>query len=315
MKLTNDIIRALATNEETFQRGKTYYREGNVRKFSVTTGDSAFVAQAQVSGSYFSKYSVRVSILPGGGYGKDTFCECRAFESYDGLCKHCVAVLLKAKDDLKSDIPLLPAQAKAGSAIRQLLNEYAMAADGAAEEDIAGRVRIEPELSFRGTEGIAHLSFRVGVTRGYVVKDVHEFLDAVAAGTYVEYGKELAFTHAPDAFDEKGRALAHLMTERRVECDAYVRFRTAQYGADKRAFALSPAALEEFFALYDGEKVSMGAAGEVALCGADPTVKVTARRLVNREVELACAAGDARAHDGAHVHIGFRAGSINVRSG
>jgi uncharacterized Zn finger protein len=81
-----DAIRALAT-EESFLRGKQYARSGAVSEL-VRRGD---VLTAQVEGSEFAFYDVRIRLHDGGV--TETRCSC----PYDwgGACKHVVAVLLK----------------------------------------------------------------------------------------------------------------------------------------------------------------------------------------------------------------------------
>lgn len=285
MNLTTEKIRSLATDDATFRRGKSYFDGRRVRRIRMLSGNGRVTLKAEVSGSYFSSYRVEL-VFDECADIESAACECPAFEQYDGLCKHCVAVLFAAQGGLggMARERLAP---QSGAGVRKLIEDYARAADGWAESDVAGRARLEPELSFRGTPAAPFLSLKVGVTRMYVVRAARDFLDALHRGSHVEYGKELAFTHAPDAFEERSRALALMLAERDEECEAYTRLRSAMYGAaDKRMFGLSPAALDDLFAVFEGERVPVSEHGALLLTRGDPTVRLAARRLVNGEVEL-----------------------------
>lgn len=284
MNLTEKKIRAAAASASAYERGESYFKSGRVRRMRVLRGNERVMLKADVSGSYFSSYYVEL-ILDESGSIRSADCECPAFSQYDGLCKHCVAVLLAAKGELSAP-KSAPTLARSDAGVRKLIEDYARVADGSAELDVAGRARLEVELSFRGTPAAPFLSLKVGVSRMYVVRSARDFLDALHRGSHVEYGKELAFTHAPDAFEERSRALALMLAERDEECEAYARLRNGAHQADKRLWGLSPAALADLFSILAGERVPVYEHGELILMRDDPTVRVKARRLVGGEVEL-----------------------------
>lgn len=79
---------------EVFQRGKRYYQQDAVNKFS-RQGNTLF---ARVYGSY--NYRVNITLLERNDkpdeYGlKSARCSCPYSDTFDGLCKHTIAVLLK----------------------------------------------------------------------------------------------------------------------------------------------------------------------------------------------------------------------------
>jgi superfamily II DNA or RNA helicase len=301
MNLPIEIIRTWATDDATFRRGKSYFDGRRVRRMRILPGPGRITLKAEVSGSYFSSYRVEL-ILGESAAIQSAHCECPAFEQYDGLCKHCVAVLLAAQGGLDAAVPER-AVSRSGAGVRKLIEDYARVADGGAEAGVAGRVRLEPELSFQGLPAAPFLSFKMGVSRMYVVRAPRDFIDALHRGSHVEYGKELAFTHVPDAFEEKSRALALMLAERDEECEAYTRMRNAMYGvSDKRLKGLSPAALSDFFAIFEGETISLSGHGALRLVRGDPAIRIAAKKLVNGEVEIT--AGDALlARMPAHLYV------------
>jgi uncharacterized Zn finger protein len=84
-ELTETLIREHAS-PESFRRGEDYYRQGAV--LSVTRRDNA--VQAEVAGSEFTPYSVRVSFDEVG----ITHATCTCPYEWGGWCKHTVAALL-----------------------------------------------------------------------------------------------------------------------------------------------------------------------------------------------------------------------------
>lgn len=247
-------------------------------------GNNRVMLTADVTGTYLSNYSVQL-VIDETGSVRSGQCDCPAFSQYDGLCKHCIAVFLAAQDELNqaTKINRVP---HSGSGVKKLIEDYARVADGGAETDVAGQVKLDAELMFRGSPAMGFLSLKVGTARMYVVKSARAFLDALHQGSYVEYGKGLAFTHTPDAFEEKSRALALMLLERDEECEAYARMKSGMYTTDKRLHGLSPAALDDLFDILEGTCVPVYEHGDLKLIRDDPKIHIKARRLVNGEVEL-----------------------------
>ena len=83
-------IRQYATSE-VFQRGKRYYQQDAVGKLTL----DGHTLKARVRGSF--NYRVQVTLLEQDNTYtlKDARCSCPYNDTYDGLCKHVIAVLLK----------------------------------------------------------------------------------------------------------------------------------------------------------------------------------------------------------------------------
>lgn len=69
-----------------------------IEEFSVETEGNSDVVRAVVAGSGDNHYEVEITYDAIVDEVKDIFCECPAFYSYNGICKHCVAVLLEYID-------------------------------------------------------------------------------------------------------------------------------------------------------------------------------------------------------------------------
>ncbi len=285
MNLSIEKIKIWATDEATFRRGKSYFDNGHVRRMRMLSENESITVRADVTGTYFSHYQVELILGESAGL-KSANCACPAFAQYEGLCKHCVAVLLAARGGLNTGAVREKHVPRSGAGVRKLIDDYARVADGGAEADLEGQVRLEAELSFRGTPAMAYVSLKVGTARLYVVRAVRDFLDALHRGSHVEYGKGLAFTHTFDAFEQRSRAFALMLAERDEECEAYTRLKNAYYLQDKRLRGLSPAALDDLFGMFEKTRLHVSERGDLLLRKDDPVIGIAARRLVNGEVEM-----------------------------
>ena len=92
------ITRALIqkkTNSITFSKGMDLYRMNQVKHLSVEENEESDYIEAKVKGSGSNVYEVTAAFDIEDDRIGDIYCECPAFASYSGICKHCVAVLLE----------------------------------------------------------------------------------------------------------------------------------------------------------------------------------------------------------------------------
>ena len=76
---------------EVFQRGKRYYQQDAVGKLTL----DGHTLKAKVRGSFNYRVQVTLAAQNGEYTLKDARCSCPYNDTYDGLCKHVIAVLLK----------------------------------------------------------------------------------------------------------------------------------------------------------------------------------------------------------------------------
>ncbi len=293
MRLTLETIKREASSSAVYSRGLDYMKKNHVKKAGYMENGDFWTVKAQVSGG--SLYEVEVTINPEGEI-EDYSCTCEAYESYDGLCKHCVAALLYAQYTLSQQgklengnkrtpavqarnqsgradatavnkTPPSPPRMRTDSMARSLLATFP-ARDNALASD-ARDVLFVPTLEVGDfAHGIA-LTFTVGTERQYVVKNLRDFIYNVDNKARVIYGKELSFTHSLNAFEPESRRLVCFvkkwLNECRISAQGGYRYYTGYYGNDERRLLLSPDALEEFFNTFCGQTFNSNASGNAPL--------------------------------------------------
>ena len=100
--LTRAKIRSL-THASFYARGVELYERGMVKQFHVENGTAVDRITAKVQGSGSKQYSVQARYAFTSDDMEDVSCNCPAYMSYDGLCKHIVAVLLKYIDSVEKE--------------------------------------------------------------------------------------------------------------------------------------------------------------------------------------------------------------------
>lgn len=231
--LTKQDIKRKA-NAITYTRGMEIYRSNHVKKYSVEVEEDYDYINGVVKGSGRNQYTVSVVYDVEGDTIEDINCQCPAFSSYGGICKHCVAVLLEYADYVSRQDALakftskkeenlaklkglkgmpgqmkLPIPVKAPTttpAIKELLaNRQLKKTLPMLQDTTYGKVRIDPFLSV-DSQG-AHLEFKIGISHMYVLKDVFTFSQAVKKNENFSYGQKLQFVHTLEAFDVESRSL------------------------------------------------------------------------------------------------------------
>ncbi|MBQ4613076.1 MAG: DEAD/DEAH box helicase [Clostridia bacterium] len=209
-------------------------------------------------------------------------CSCGQFRADEGACKHIVAVLVyKYYKDMIAALPtaaqLSPrtAAVKTDVAARRLIDEYTTDRTRRIEADVeTDRVTLTPILSLQGAR--PSVSFTLGTTRQYVLKNLPHFAQNMAQKATVEYGKQLTLMHERSRFDKASRPLLDFLLAELSDRQAQPTF---VGGAD--ALLLTPAGMDRFFAaVRDGAVVLRTPDGDrtVSFADADLTQTVTVER-------------------------------------
>ena len=271
-------IGALAQSRQVFLRGTHGYDAGWVRQYQSSA--NAFYpeyAVAQVQEDEQHAYHVEVG-FDDAGEAEYLECGCPQFRPGEGACKHIVAVLTyKYYQDMVAQLPTAaqlmahPEQRGTDPAAQRLIDRYMtresarLTAQSAPPEALAV---LTPMLRLQ--DGRAAVSFTVGTTRPYVVKNLSRFAQAIAQGETLEYGKQLRLTHQPEAFVPESRPLLHFLLGELCERPA------ATLAAAPGELPLSPAALDRFLALPHADGLRLRQAeGDVPLRLADGDPKLT----------------------------------------
>lgn len=194
--------------------------------------DVAVVAARVASASGIADY-FDVSVMFGDYESRivDYECTCPAIARFDGLCKHCVALVTayftqpRSFEDVSASRPAAPAARRTSEALARCLAEEKGNSAGGAGVVVAaaagaplslgvapGSVRLAVHLACDGRAWSLRLDAE-GPRGTYVVRDVEAFARRVQRGEHYAYGKKLAFVHDLTAFDEPSRAVARKMAE------------------------------------------------------------------------------------------------------
>ena len=156
-----------------------------------------------VRGSSRNFYRVSLSVDEEYSEIIDSYCECPAYESHVGICKHCVALALQyiqIRDAGHAGLFSGEAKKKARGVkitdpeLGKLLKRYAAKTRVSyTQPEVFEKVKLEPILS--NDQGNLSLEFRIGIQKMYVLKNIGKLVQAVQNFEEVSYGKHLQFLH------------------------------------------------------------------------------------------------------------------------
>lgn len=204
-----------------------------------------------------SEHETQVSIDEDENQIIGSLCSCSDFYQSEGLCCHCVAILLKyiSRRHIQTSFP-----AKKQNRIGQtLIESYIHQSSGTHYPAEASETKVLIEL-----EPILHkqyhklsVDFKIGTGKKYVIKDLLEFARLIHQGELFQYGKNLKFFHEPEAFTTESRNMLAFIMQRIEEyeyhfhCvqDSTYRFQTMKA---LRYLPLSPTAVDMFLNMMIG---------------------------------------------------------------
>ena len=204
-----------------------------------------------------SEHETQVSIDEDESQIVGSLCSCSDFYQSEGLCCHCVAILLKyiSRRHIQTSFP-----AKKQNRIGQtLIESYIHQSSGTHYPAEASETKVLIEL-----EPILHkqyhklsVDFKIGTGKKYVIKDLLEFARLIHQGELFQYGKNLKFFHEPEAFTTESRNMLAFIMQRIEEyeyhfhCvqDSTYRFQTMKA---LRYLPLSPTAVDMFLNMMIG---------------------------------------------------------------
>ncbi len=257
-----------------YRRGKELYETGGVRDFfyDIYLENELPMADvsAKVRGQQREFYQVSAIIDEEFSEVSSCNCTCEAFYNYEGMCKHCVAVLLtyanhrQAQDILKAksartydekktlgEIPVL----KTPDTFKKLLNQYSMRAGVSylIPESVYGKVELEP--FFKLDYSYATVEFKIGTEQKYVLKNISAFLRALERNEKVKYGKKLDFYHNKEAFTENAWKLICFLKQQELDKRRQTQYHAyyAYTGSYERTMELDEVGIDRFFAAIGNE--------------------------------------------------------------
>ena len=265
-------IRNLA-GSQSYSRGLQIYNRGKVLRFHIEEAegvhaDENVIIEADVEGSRSTPYHVYLMWNTVWEDLVESECSCPAFWEYDGICKHCVAVLLRYYYETKNrtgqmNLMQIPGiqkgmARKTTGSIQQLLQKGALVKSlPMIQGDICGKVRLEPHVVVENT-GIT-VSFKLGINRMYVLKDVFGFARAIENHEKVFYGKNLQFIHAVESFVPQSRPLVSFLVQwaekNEYRYGGYHSYYSVYGNAREKQIDLSANDMETFLELMKGQEI------------------------------------------------------------
>lgn len=204
-----------------------------------------------------SEHETQVSIDEDENQIVGSLCSCSDFYQSEGLCCHCVAILLKyiSRRHIQTSFP-----SKKQNRIGQtLIESYIHQSSGThyPAEASETKVLIELEPILHNQYHKLSVDFKIGTSKKYVIKDLLEFARLIRQGELFQYGKNLKFFHEPEAFTTESRNMLAFIMQRIEEyeyhfhCvqDSTYRFQTMKA---LRYLPLSPTAVDMFLNMMIG---------------------------------------------------------------
>ena len=239
--LKRTAIRALC-NTTAYQRGLDIYRIGKkILSLEIQPKGAVDKVSAAVKGSGRNVYNTGFQYDESAERVSEAYCDCPAFRSYSGICKHCVAVLLeygdrksyeraearKQQDEEQKQAELFGQTAfpatvsgagqpatKTTVELKSLLNRQMYSRMIPFSGDpYFGRVELETCLKFNSVGNCFTVEFRIGCEKKYILKDVLAFVWNLDHNERVSYGKNLEFIHSEEAFSRESRGVLAFIRE------------------------------------------------------------------------------------------------------
>ena len=239
--LKRTAIRALC-NTTAYQRGLDIYRTGKrIQSLNIKPEGAVDKISAAVKGSGRNVYNTGFQYDTEADRIKKVYCDCPAFRSYSGICKHCVAVLLEYGDRKAYERVEVRKQQDEDQKQAEIFSgtEFPAAVSGSGQpatkttvelksllnrqmysrmlpfsgDPYFGRVELETCLKFNSVGNCFTVEFRIGCEKKYILKDVLAFVWNLDHNEKVSYGKNLEFIHSDEAFSEGSRSVLAFIRE------------------------------------------------------------------------------------------------------
>lgn len=247
-------------NPRTLQRARSIAAsDRNILTKQVRYDDDETILSAFVASSsgWDDRYRTSVSFDETEDLITDYVCTCPAYSQYDGMCKHCGALVLAYNDAPQT---FLGYKAEREAITSTCIAEFMQRAEQISnEDDLFGSIDIETTIAYGYRTWSANFRI-IGPQGSYVMKSISEFVDRMRSGERFSYGKKLAFTHIPTLLTDHAREVAQFLDRavslrERATGSAFWRYR----GKDEvgRDIDLSDAEVIELLDLQAGRTFSV----------------------------------------------------------
>jgi uncharacterized Zn finger protein len=258
-KITKGMVLNLSSNADVYARGEKYYRDGKLLSFSTEQDENGgAIVKTTVEGNY-KNYDISLIFDKRGSLSKYS-CTCESHSIWRGACKHVVAALFayieggdKAANKTQSQV-----RALTDTLEKIIFDDITGVVNGS--QPAAQPVVLQPVFHYKSPSEV-YLTFSIGRSRMYILKNVSAFAVNVSKGETVQYGSGFTFTHTVDAFAEESRPLVDFIvreealftdiTKQISKQDQYLN----RYRTDARSLPLTERNIDEFFEIYNGKEI------------------------------------------------------------
>ncbi len=182
-------------------RARKYVKEKKVNIKSIKGNyDGSHTIEADVQGSYDNSYDV--VIYEQNGIILD--CRCNCMDGAD-VCKHILATIYEVYNKY-NDLKKLDEDTFRYREFAELINCFSKDEEAPANTYYNSNVQIVPVIK-RELYNKFSISFKIGVTQLYKIKNIVEFCDTFEKESVYAYGKKLEFAHRRTAFLEESLPL------------------------------------------------------------------------------------------------------------
>lgn len=176
--IDTDMLIEIASSSQALLRGANYLKEGRI--IDIFAECDNVYALVQGNDTY------KVNLYFNEGHLKHYQCSCKAFENYEGACKHIIAVLLYLHSFTTQPIEVAKENYFAEDEILDKLSQT--------YKPKRTLVKVEYEIEFLPYKGVvAQMCMKLGVDRMYIVRNIKGFLQSLYEKRSFKFGKRFIF--------------------------------------------------------------------------------------------------------------------------
>jgi len=261
ISITDGMIEEIATNNQVFKRGLTYYLENRVINFEFC--EESLCASAIVLGS--EPYQVEVCFSTTGEI-INMYCDCPASYQYEGACKHIVALLKAYQYRNRSGLGATENHCDNRMA-DNILEYFEYSLNSSDEKPVNLEITFEVfyETRYFVRQAVPAISLRMGEEKLYVVKNVKKLFEALDSGEKVVFGKKFEFDPFIHTFRPEDKPVINLLREMyEVEeniCEDPWRYSSPQNGRGRlfkgKQIILTQAVVKRLLSLLHSERFNL----------------------------------------------------------
>ncbi|OEF95953.1 hypothetical protein BHF68_10480 [Desulfuribacillus alkaliarsenatis] len=205
MELTEESIRNRCVAESTFKKGLKYYADRAVKDIAELLPGKLFHSIVAGGHDYHQRFEFnRHGVL------MRSSCDCPAFSSFPGHCKHIVAALFAIKDHVENVVITDKVEAEQ---VRLLIEQY-QEQESNRKEPLQLELTFHFEASFRSKQDVnSYLSLKVGTNRLYVVTGLEQFLEAVYKQREHTFTKLFTYSPWEHYFSDKDEQIVKILLD------------------------------------------------------------------------------------------------------